>query len=141
MSLTASISLLTLMQAGTPASVGVAPTELVLGIDQTVRITATVVDSEGQEIEFALRWFSADPTVATVDGNGRVTGVGEGQTRVVAAAGEVPGIVRVMVTDDRPFAIDVQGPSTRDRGSNSPTRPPNSRSRRATRLPCLPPVS
>jgi len=112
MSLTASISLLTLIQAGAPASVGVVPAELALGIDQTVRITATVLDSERQEIEFTLRWFSADPTVATVDENGRVTGVGEGQTRVVAAAGEVPGIVRVVVTDDRPFAIDVQGPST-----------------------------
>ena len=93
MSLTASISLLTLMQAGVPASVGVAPTELALGVDQTVRITATVLDSEGQEIEFVLRWFSADPAVATVDVNGRITGIGEGQTRVVAAAGEQAAVM------------------------------------------------
>ena len=112
MSLTASIALLTLVQAGPPAAVNVEPTELALGIDQTVRITATVLDSDGREVDFALRWFSADPAVAIVDSSGRVTGVGEGQTRVVAAAGEVPGVVRVVVTDDRPFAIDVRGPST-----------------------------
>jgi hypothetical protein len=47
--------------------------------------------------EGSVRWESLDPQVATVDGNGRVTGVARGSARIVARADALADTARVGV--------------------------------------------
>ncbi|HET9581802.1 MAG TPA: Ig-like domain-containing protein [Gemmatimonadota bacterium] len=61
-------------------------------VDETCQLLVTVRGSDGEEIHDAqLDWFTPDITVATVDFQGRVTGVREGSATIFAksAAGPV----------------------------------------------------
>ena len=51
-------------------------------IDGNITLTATVKNAEG-----TVEWSSSDPTVATVDQNGQVTGVKKGTVTIYAAIG------------------------------------------------------
>lgn len=62
------------------------PTELVLGMGEEARLTVMPLDANGFLVEGAIViWCSADDDVATVGGDGLVTGHGWGATHVVAA--------------------------------------------------------
>lgn len=63
----------------TPASVQIAP-------GATVQLAAAAKDSLGQPTTTTFTWSSLNTAVATVDGTGLVTGVGAGNTGVVATA-------------------------------------------------------
>lgn len=54
----------------------------------TARFSVTVTDPAGKPLDIKPRWSTADPGIATVDGAGVVTSVGEGQTGVSAFMGE-----------------------------------------------------
>ncbi len=60
-------------------------------------LTYLAKDSKGAPLDLPARWDSAAPKVATVDGNGVVTSVGEGSTTVTAKVGDVPGASEVVV--------------------------------------------
>jgi len=65
------------------------PTQLTLSQGQSASITATLLDQldsafTGLPGGVSLRWSSADPAVAVVDGNGKVTGDSTGSTQVSA---------------------------------------------------------
>jgi len=65
------------------------PTQLTLSQGQTATITATLLDQldsafTGSPGGVSLRWSSADPAVAAVDGNGKVTADSTGSTQVSA---------------------------------------------------------
>ena len=79
-------------------SVAVVPPADTLAPGDTLRLTATAYDPNGQPIEDAqFDWSSADSTVATVDSAGLVTAVGRGETRIVATADGVAGETRITV--------------------------------------------
>ncbi len=52
-----------------------------VGVDQTSQFEATVT---GVEVQHFISWSSDDPSVATVEGNGKVTGKKEGNTIIRA---------------------------------------------------------
>ena len=75
--------------APTPTSVVVSASSLSFSsLGETAQLTATVHDQNGQVIAGAtVAWVSAHPSVATVDGNGLVSAVGNGATNITATAG------------------------------------------------------
>ncbi|MEQ9569005.1 MAG: Ig-like domain-containing protein [Longimicrobiales bacterium] len=74
-----------------PSSVAVAPATAEIGVDETVQLTATITGGSG----LSVSWSSADETVATVDGDGLVTGVASGTVDVTAAVDGQPGVEAV----------------------------------------------
>ncbi len=72
----------------TPAAIA-----LVEGDAATLSIRKTDIDS-GAEVT----WSSSDPSVATVDSNGKVTAVGEGTATITASCQGVEGTAEVTVT-------------------------------------------
>lgn len=70
------------------SSITVEPTRLNLRTGETVQLTVTLLDSKDDPIEDpALTFTSSDDAVATVSGNGVITGIGEG-TGVVTVEAE-----------------------------------------------------
>ena len=66
-----------------------APTQVTLAQGQNATITATLLDQLDSAFAtlpagVALRWTSADPLIATVDANGKVTGDSTGGTQITA---------------------------------------------------------
>lgn len=62
-------------------------------------LTATVRDSLDRPLlDRPIRWISADPTVATVSENGRVTAVAEGVTTIRAAHDALPATISTTMT-------------------------------------------
>ena len=80
-------------------SVVIAPLEATLmSLGATVQLSATVLDANGQHIENAVvTWRSSDESVATVNGQGLVTAVGNGVTRIWAALGSAMSSIAVTV--------------------------------------------
>jgi hypothetical protein len=72
------------------AGLEVSPSEVSMdAYGETRRISATPVFATGDPIDgLAVEWSTLDGQVATVDGTGTVTGVSDGDTRVVARLGE-----------------------------------------------------
>ena len=64
--------------------VTVSPSELETGTEMTEQLTAKVEPSNATNP--SIIWSSEDESIATVDQNGNVTGVSEGQTRIVVEA-------------------------------------------------------
>ncbi len=70
-------------------------------IGETIQLTATVEDGEGNEIQdAAVSWSSGDPMVASVDNEGLVTAVGGGMTDVSAALGVASASIPVAVMQE-----------------------------------------
>ena len=75
-----------------PAGVTVSPGSAELDYLETVALSVAVTDQNGKEMpEEAVEWSSEDAGVATVSGEGLVTGRGVGNTRIVATADEATG--------------------------------------------------
>jgi len=87
----------------TPAAVAVSPdSTTLLWFDETVQLTATAHDFDGQAMpDVAVTWTSGNESVVTVDTNGLVTPVGKGVALVYAAVGKVEGLATVTVSPDR----------------------------------------
>jgi len=83
-----------------PTTLEVSPESAQLNTDDTVRLTATVFDQIGREMEDVdVSWTSGDPGVATVSSSGLVTAPGGGSTTVTAAAGDARGTAAVTVRE------------------------------------------
>ena len=82
-----------------PATVVVSPETAELEkFGETVRLTATVKDQDGNLLEDApVEWSTQDPNVATVNRGGSVSAVGTGAVRVVATAGTVADSAAITV--------------------------------------------
>lgn len=83
-----------------PESVTLDKSALSLKKDETAQLVATVAP-EGAKYE--LEWSSADPSVASVDKDGKVKGIDFGETVVTVKAGEVSAECRVSVV---PVAVE-----------------------------------
>jgi len=79
------------------ASVTVAPTLDSLDLGETVRLRASVLNRAGGTVAATLSWTSSATAVATVDGEGLVTAVGEGNTVITARAGGRSGSATLVI--------------------------------------------
>ncbi|MFW6079481.1 MAG: Ig-like domain-containing protein, partial [Gemmatimonadota bacterium] len=93
------------------AAVEVSPAADSLGQGQTLQLAATAVDSNGEAVAgAAVAWSSSDPSIATVDGGGRVLGVSWGaDVTLTATAGGVSGAADVHVFDQLTYTQAVDG--------------------------------
>jgi N-formylglutamate amidohydrolase len=84
---------------------------LAVGVGDTVRFTAKVVDEAGAQVAGAsVTWRSANAAVATVDGQGRAVGVSTGTTSVSATSDGVSGTASLEVW--APARVTVYQPGT-----------------------------
>ena len=85
-----------------PTTIAVTPDTVVLtALGQTAQLTAQVLDQGGRVMDgVPVTWLSAETTVATVNGSGLVTAVGNGAVTVTATAGEASGQAHVTVAID-----------------------------------------
>ena len=84
-----------------PTTVTVSPASVRLAaLETTVQLVAEVRDQYGQVMTgAAVTWTSGDATVASVDGSGLVTAVGEGVATIAATAGDAQGTSEITVSD------------------------------------------
>ncbi len=80
-------------------TVSVTPaTATMTALGETVELSAVVLDQNGQVMAGAtVTWSSADASVATVDGDGVVTGAGNGSAAIAATAGSASGSAAITV--------------------------------------------
>ena len=95
-SATAGIDVTVMQSAG---SIVIEPLEATLiSIDETVQLSATVLDGNGQLVEDAVvDWHSSDEAVATVSSQGLVTAVKNGVTRITARSGDAAESVDITI--------------------------------------------
>jgi pectate lyase len=80
------------------ASVTVSPTAATLSTGSTQQFSATVKDANGATISApSLAWTSSNPTVATVDANGLVTGREAGSATLTAKSDDASGTASLTV--------------------------------------------
>lgn len=85
------------------AAVAVSPARSEVAVRDTVRLQATATDAAGGVLTGrTVSWESRDPSVATVDASGLVTGVKLGTVTVVATSEGKSGSAEVVVTAGTP---------------------------------------
>jgi len=91
-------------QTVTATSVFVLPrVDTIPQVGGTSQITATALDGNGNEIAGAIfSWGSMDPSVATVDAAGLVTGVSKGTARIIARLGTLVDTATITVAPASP---------------------------------------
>jgi DNA/RNA endonuclease G (NUC1) len=111
----------TAVPGGEVASITVTPNPAAVVTGQTRQMAAAPRDAQGNPVQAAVEWRTADATVATVSPTGLVTGVAIGTTTVIArAANGVEGSATVQVT-----AAPAPGtPATITLSINTPARIP-----------------
>lgn len=106
------------------ASIAVSPElDTLFAVGDTVTLTAEAADANGHPIaQPGVAWESSAPRVATVDSDGLVTAVGEGQALITASAAEVAGsavLVAATVTRIAIQALDTMALVPIDAGGGS----------------------
>ena len=87
----------TVMQSAGSVVIDPSPAPLV-SLGETVQLSATVLDGNGQPVaDAAVTWSSSDASVATVSNQGLVTAVGNGDARITARSGTASASVPVTV--------------------------------------------
>lgn len=77
-----------------------------IAIGQTLQKKVKAYNAEGKELEAAITYESSDETVATVDGEGNVTGLKEGTVKITATHNNTSVSCKVTVIDlNRPDKI------------------------------------
>ena len=102
----------TLSVAAAPASIAIAPLTWSLKPGDTRQFSATLADASGNPTTSLVSWTSTNPSVATVDATGRVTGVSYGYAFIVArTANGIADTARVdgsdIIVQARPDALPV----------------------------------
>ena len=85
------------------ASVTVSPASASVAQGQTTQLTATTKDANGNTLTGrVVTWASSNPSVATVNGSGRVTGVAAGSATITATSEGQSGTSAITVTGPAP---------------------------------------
>ncbi|HXY16172.1 MAG TPA: Ig-like domain-containing protein [Terriglobales bacterium] len=89
----------TFLPAQTLISIAITPTNPSLAAGTTLQLSATGTFDDGstQDITNIVTWSTLDSTIATVNSQGLLSGVGVGQTDVFASAGGIVGLATVTV--------------------------------------------
>ena len=88
------------------SAVAVTPEADTIAPGDTLRLAAEAYDANGQRVAgAAFAWSSSDASVATVDGSGLVTGVGEGMARIAAAVGDIRATSQITVENPDQAAL------------------------------------
>ncbi|MGD8319979.1 MAG: protein kinase [Gemmatimonadota bacterium] len=100
----------TLLSSGPPEAASVmVPPALTLGVGDTTRVAATVLDPDGAPLEARdLQWSSSQPAIAAVSAAGTIRGVGVGTASIRVAAGDANGVINVTVSS--PEAASAEAP-------------------------------
>ncbi|HUL49844.1 MAG TPA: Ig-like domain-containing protein [Gemmatimonadales bacterium] len=79
--------------------VGVAPTSATVHLSgtDTVRLTATIQDTQGNTVTGVVSWATLNPGIAVVDSTGLVTGTATGSTSISAVFNGVTGVASITV--------------------------------------------
>lgn len=80
-------------------SIKIKEAELTLGIEESAKLHILWEPAEIAEAP-VCEWASANPAVATVDQNGTVIGVAQGETNITAKFGELQAACKVTVQDE-----------------------------------------
>jgi len=123
MSLVAPLLLLAAFQTE-PARVSVDPSSLELTVGSTAQLSASAFSAAGADLSnVTIRWFSADPEIASVDASGHVLALRPGTVRILAVAGRTRGMATVTVPELPPASIALQLPDDNVRaGASAPLR-------------------
>ncbi len=75
-------------------------TTIITSLGETAQLAAVVQDQEGEDVSgLSLEWSSADPSIATVDSDGKVTAVGFGETVITASLATTSGSATILISD------------------------------------------
>ncbi len=87
-------------EAPYPATVVVSPETLDFAkLGEELRLTATVKDQNGNAMDtVGVQWSSEDAAVASVNSTGLVSAQGSGETRILAAVGNISGAAAITVS-------------------------------------------
>jgi hypothetical protein len=83
-----------------PVSVVVQPSGVSIAVGNTTTLTARITATNGDVFSDPVTWATLDPSIATVDATGVVTGVRLGSVQIVATFAGVGGSAFVTVTAD-----------------------------------------
>lgn len=93
------------------ASVSVTPAQPTVAAGNTVQLTATPLDAQGQPLSGrAVTWQSGNTAIATVTSSGAVTGVALGSTTITATSEGQSGTAQVTVTAGPAAALEANAP-------------------------------
>ncbi len=91
------------------ASIDITPRQVELAVGTMIQLTATARSADGSAVAGTpMEWQSSDPTLAVVDGSGRVTGLGPGAVAITASGGGAVGSAAVRV--DLPAQVSLSSP-------------------------------
>lgn len=80
-------------------SVAIAPSAPVINISETVQLSAAVTAPNGDHPAPDVMWATVDPSIATVNSSGLVTGKRGGVVQIIATYAGVAGTMNVVVRD------------------------------------------
>ncbi len=89
----------------TVEQVVIADGDLVIGVGQESPLVAIALGAGGTVVNTTISWRSTSPAVATVSGSGRLTGVTEGTSLVIASAGGKADTIGVTVQGVPPSGV------------------------------------
>jgi serine/threonine protein kinase len=116
-------------------SIGLSPTWAQLSEGETLRISATLLSADGEDLsDRSILWGTSDSGIAAVDADGRVTGLHEGSARITASCDLALASADVVVREGRA----APGPVVRESGMrpdlDDPSKSPSPTGPRAYRL-------
>ena len=95
------------------AVVEVTPANDTVLVANTTQLTAQPKDAEGNAMTGrTVTWSTGNPNIATVDGNGLVTGIGQGIVAITARSEGVDGFAAIVVITNNAVASLVVAPAT-----------------------------
>lgn len=105
------------------AEILLTPSDPSLEVGGVIRITASATTAEGDTLQgIIFTWVSSDPSTASVDQDGRVTGLQEGTATISAGFEGVHGSVTVTVAGAfQPTGIRLVAPSSAETGESLQT--------------------
>lgn len=89
------------------------PQRIALLIGNSTTAVANYSDVYGVEKDVSISWSTQPTSIASVDGNGKVTGVAPGQALLIASFGELKDTVRIAVVLDENAAASVDISATK----------------------------
>ena len=92
-----------------PTGIAITPASAEVNVNETTQFTASLLPADVTE-ELAFEWSVEDPSLASVDENGVVSGIASGETKVIVKAGDFTA--EATLTVKRPIVTVTVKPSS-----------------------------